>query len=252
MTPQLMQAIKLLQLSNLDLTAYVEGELERNPLLERAGEREDESAAAGQEPAASHNDGATERRLARRRSDPRGHRRSARHRHRERLSRRARRRAAGAERAGGLFGMVGRRLRRTRGRRLQPRSFRFGRGDAGRPSRRAACARRGRSGAPHDRPPPHRSRRRSGLSGRRPCGGRRQARRIGGRGRSRARRPAVFRSARRLRAQPGRMSGHPAQGARSFRSRHAGAGRAPRTGGAARVCGAPAYLRRRRRRISPT
>ena len=27
MTPQLMQAIKLLQLSNLDLAAYVEGEL---------------------------------------------------------------------------------------------------------------------------------------------------------------------------------------------------------------------------------
>jgi len=40
MTPQLMQAIKLLQLSNLDLVAYVEGELERNPLLERAGETE--------------------------------------------------------------------------------------------------------------------------------------------------------------------------------------------------------------------
>ena len=38
MTPQLMQAIKLLQLSNLDLVAYVEGELERNPLLERTGE----------------------------------------------------------------------------------------------------------------------------------------------------------------------------------------------------------------------
>src|SRR5882672_3991381 len=35
MTPQLMQAIKLLQLSNLDLAAYVENELERNPLLER-------------------------------------------------------------------------------------------------------------------------------------------------------------------------------------------------------------------------
>ena len=35
MTPQLMQAIKLLQLSNLDLVAYVEEELERNPLLER-------------------------------------------------------------------------------------------------------------------------------------------------------------------------------------------------------------------------
>jgi RNA polymerase sigma-54 factor len=35
MTPQLMQAIKLLQLSNLELTSYVEAELERNPLLER-------------------------------------------------------------------------------------------------------------------------------------------------------------------------------------------------------------------------
>ena len=35
MTPQLMQAIKLLQLSNLDLIAFVEAELERNPLLER-------------------------------------------------------------------------------------------------------------------------------------------------------------------------------------------------------------------------
>ena len=33
MTPQLQQAIKLLQLSNLDLSAYVTDELERNPLL---------------------------------------------------------------------------------------------------------------------------------------------------------------------------------------------------------------------------
>jgi RNA polymerase sigma-54 factor len=36
MTPQLLQAIKLLQFSNLELTAFVEQELERNPLLERA------------------------------------------------------------------------------------------------------------------------------------------------------------------------------------------------------------------------
>ena len=36
MTPQLLQAIKLLQLSHLELAAYVEAELERNPLLERA------------------------------------------------------------------------------------------------------------------------------------------------------------------------------------------------------------------------
>jgi RNA polymerase sigma-54 factor len=39
MTPQLLQAIKLLQLSHLDLVSYVEAELERNPLLEQA-ERE--------------------------------------------------------------------------------------------------------------------------------------------------------------------------------------------------------------------
>jgi RNA polymerase sigma-54 factor len=49
MTPQLMQAIKLLQLSNLDLVAYVEAELERNPLLDR------NSAAEGEAPAGTAN-----------------------------------------------------------------------------------------------------------------------------------------------------------------------------------------------------
>lgn len=34
-TPQLQQAIKLLQLSNLELDAFVEAELEKNPLLQR-------------------------------------------------------------------------------------------------------------------------------------------------------------------------------------------------------------------------
>ena len=34
-TPQLQQAIKLLQLSNIELDAFVEAELERNPLLQR-------------------------------------------------------------------------------------------------------------------------------------------------------------------------------------------------------------------------
>ncbi|HEY1361025.1 MAG TPA: RNA polymerase factor sigma-54 [Xanthobacteraceae bacterium] len=38
MTPQLLQAIKLLQLCNLDLAAYVESEVERNPLLEAAND----------------------------------------------------------------------------------------------------------------------------------------------------------------------------------------------------------------------
>jgi RNA polymerase sigma-54 factor len=47
MTPQLMQAIKLLQLSNLDLSAFVEEELERNPLLDRASDGP-ESPVAGE------------------------------------------------------------------------------------------------------------------------------------------------------------------------------------------------------------
>src|ERR1700710_1847210 len=44
MTPQLQQAIKLLQLSNIELAEYCEAELEKNPLLER-----DESAPQGAE-----------------------------------------------------------------------------------------------------------------------------------------------------------------------------------------------------------
>ncbi len=44
MTPQLQQAIKLLQLSNMELAAYVEQELERNPLLERAEGTEGEDS----------------------------------------------------------------------------------------------------------------------------------------------------------------------------------------------------------------
>ncbi len=41
MTPQLLQAIKLLQYSSVELAAFVEEELERNPLLERAEEGPD-------------------------------------------------------------------------------------------------------------------------------------------------------------------------------------------------------------------
>ena len=48
MTPQLMQAIKLLQLSNLDLSAFVEEELERNPLLERASDANEPPVAGEQ------------------------------------------------------------------------------------------------------------------------------------------------------------------------------------------------------------
>ena len=48
-TPQLQQAIKLLQLSNLELEAYVDAELERNPLLQRddlEGESENNAEAS--------------------------------------------------------------------------------------------------------------------------------------------------------------------------------------------------------------
>lgn len=53
MTPQLQQAIKLLQLSNLELADYIEKELEQNPLLERddgqqpENRQADETAEAG-------------------------------------------------------------------------------------------------------------------------------------------------------------------------------------------------------------
>jgi RNA polymerase sigma-54 factor len=51
-TPQLQQAIKLLQLSNLELDSFVEGELERNPLLAR-----EESEAEPDRPAESPSGG---------------------------------------------------------------------------------------------------------------------------------------------------------------------------------------------------
>ncbi len=44
MTPQLQQAIKLLQLSNMELASFVESELEQNPLLERADDFEPDNA----------------------------------------------------------------------------------------------------------------------------------------------------------------------------------------------------------------
>lgn len=49
MTPQLQQAIKLLQLNNVELSEYVEQELEKNPLLERT-EGEPDNGADAPEP----------------------------------------------------------------------------------------------------------------------------------------------------------------------------------------------------------
>jgi RNA polymerase sigma-54 factor len=50
MTPQLQQAIKLLQLSNLELTAYVEQELQENPLLEQDDGSDAADASTAEEP----------------------------------------------------------------------------------------------------------------------------------------------------------------------------------------------------------
>jgi RNA polymerase sigma-54 factor len=45
MTPQMQQAIKLLQMSNLDLAAFIEAEIEKNPLLEKEERSEDTKTA---------------------------------------------------------------------------------------------------------------------------------------------------------------------------------------------------------------
>jgi RNA polymerase sigma-54 factor len=57
MTPQLQQAIKLLQLSNLELNEFVDAELERNPLLERDEEQYPASSLADSPP---ENDGGSD------------------------------------------------------------------------------------------------------------------------------------------------------------------------------------------------
>ncbi|MGI4817629.1 MAG: RNA polymerase factor sigma-54 [Janthinobacterium lividum] len=62
-TPQLQQAIKLLQLSNLELEAFVEAELERNPLLSRqdVDDAPSEAASSGDDAAEmSFTDGVAE------------------------------------------------------------------------------------------------------------------------------------------------------------------------------------------------
>ena len=57
MTPQLQQAIKLLQLSNLELAAFIDSELEQNPLLERDDTPPEPDAAS---PAAAEESGTAE------------------------------------------------------------------------------------------------------------------------------------------------------------------------------------------------
>ena len=50
LTPQLLQAIKLLQMPSFELTQFIENELASNPLLERAEERDEEPNLEQAEP----------------------------------------------------------------------------------------------------------------------------------------------------------------------------------------------------------
>ena len=61
MTPQLQQAIKLLQLSNIELNEYCEQELEKNPLLERDDSTPEPEHAEAEVPAAETLDAALSR-----------------------------------------------------------------------------------------------------------------------------------------------------------------------------------------------
>ena len=256
MTPQLMQAIKLLQLSNLDLVAYVEAELERNPLLDRSAEDEPAPAEADGRAIAGPARPQTARPWnAQRAARPTG---SA---IEERLDTAPRRRFPGRRRAdpparrrrpGRIFGMGRRRRRRPRRRRLQSRSVRFRRNHAGRLAARAAHARHHRSGAAHDRAISDRSGRRGRLSRRRFGCGRGEARHQRQGSRSRARHSAELRSARRLRARSRRMPGDPAQGARPLRSGNAGADRAARSAGQARFRHSEEKYAASATKISPT
>ena len=187
MTPQLMQAIKLLQLSNLDLSAFVEEELERNPLLERANDGTEPPVAGEPVPERAEfsdpDDGSAygetwppsvpswQRRRRRRfragpgRMDeprprqPRRDRADPGYRPRQRVfrragrGRRAHRAGRGADR---LYRMGRRRLQR---RQLQSRSLCRRRDHARQPSRRTTGGGFRRAGAAHDRAISDRSRR---------------------------------------------------------------------------------------------
>ena len=60
MTPQLQQAIKLLQLNQIELESLVQQELQENPVLEDAPESEDDAPGSAGEAAASPSEGPLE------------------------------------------------------------------------------------------------------------------------------------------------------------------------------------------------
>ncbi len=90
MTPQLQQAIKMLQLSNIELAEFVDSEIEQNPLLEHGERDSDEAPAASSEPEISAANGDYSGHAFR--GDSGGARRRSRRRCRRSLARRRRRR----------------------------------------------------------------------------------------------------------------------------------------------------------------
>ena len=74
MTPQLQQSIKLVQLNNIELSAFIDGELEKNPLLERqdGAISESESPEAGDSEALDGDPMASDSALARNADMPEG------------------------------------------------------------------------------------------------------------------------------------------------------------------------------------
>ena len=163
MTPQLQQAIRLLQLSNIELGLFVETELERNPLLERdeaAPEPSEERAA----PRRGHGGGRGGDLGGRGASGCAQRRRDAGHGRSEwRRAERARRRSQ-ARRAIGMGVAPAEHAQRRRGRGHQPGRVRRRRRFAGRPSDRAAAPGDHRSRRAADRRASHPHGRRGRLS----------------------------------------------------------------------------------------
>ncbi|RWF15400.1 MAG: RNA polymerase sigma-54 factor, partial [Mesorhizobium sp.] len=58
MTPQLMQSIRLLQLTHIELERFIDDEIERNPLLERAEPQDDAASEPEQKSEAASEPGA--------------------------------------------------------------------------------------------------------------------------------------------------------------------------------------------------
>ena len=256
LTPQLLQAIKLLQMPNLELTQFIENELASNPLLERAEEREEASSEPADRPRLRRSAGRTRRLggtgagdgrrpLSPPISAPRSTTPSMRT-----AARPASQSAPADDLSANAWTGVGAGARRRRGPR--PRSLcRRGR-VASRPSRASGRDPARRPGRAHDRRGADRRAGRGRIFRRLDWRNRRAARRRRRARRARARAHADPRADRRVRALARRVPGPSAQGARPLRSGDAGVHREPAGPRQARLSAAAPRLRRRRRGLCAT